>query len=301
MNSIRLCIILSLLLPLGIAHAQNKMDIQVLKQQIIEELSSQKGVFALNFYNVATGQTFSINGDSVFHAASTMKTPVMVEVFRQADAGKLSLRDSILVKNKFSSIVDGSIYHLNKSDDSDTALYHHLREKRTIYNLMYRMIIQSSNLATNMIIELVGAGNVMETLNNMGIHSVHVLRGVEDIKAYELGKNNTTSADGLGKLFYKMAKGKAVSPESDSAMIRILADQRHNEIIPANLPESVIVAHKTGSITGVHHDSGIVILPDGRQYVLVILSKDLEDEDAAIAAMARVSRMVYYWFTHTVQ
>lgn len=277
------------------------MDTQILKHRIIEELSTQKGVFALNFYNVATGQNFSINGKEIFHAASTMKTPVMVEVYRQAHAGKFSLRDSLEVKNEFKSIVDGSSYHLNQGDDSDTSLYNHLGEKRTIYDLMYRMIIKSSNLATNIIIELVGAKNVMNTLHHLDIQSVHVLRGVEDIKAYELGKNNTTSANGLGKLFFKIARGEAVSSALDSAMIHILADQQHNSIIPANLPTSVIVAHKTGSITGVHHDSGIIILPDGRKYVLVLLSKDLEDGDAAIAAMARVSRIVYNWFIRATQ
>jgi beta-lactamase class A len=76
-------------------------------------------------------------------------------------------------------------------------------------------------------------------------------------------------------------------------MIKILLDQTFNDIIPAGLPKDVKVAHKTGSITGVHHDSGIVFLPDGRKYVLVLLSKDLTDENAAVQSMAKISSMIY--------
>ena len=76
-------------------------------------------------------------------------------------------------------------------------------------------------------------------------------------------------------------------------MIKILLDQQFNSIIPAQLPKDVKVAHKTGSITGVHHDSGIVFLPDGRKYVLVILSKNLKNDLAATQAMASVSKLVY--------
>jgi beta-lactamase class A len=80
-------------------------------------------------------------------------------------------------------------------------------------------------------------------------------------------------------------------------MIKILSQQEHNNIIPAELPKDVKVAHKTGWITGVQHDSGIVILPDGRRYVLVLLSKNLQDEKSAVKAMAHVSRMIYDFVT----
>jgi beta-lactamase class A len=90
-----------------------------------------------------------------------------------------------------------------------------------------------------------------------------------------------------------MAKGEIVNKQASDSMIDILFDQRFNSIIPANLPKDVKVAHKTGSINGVHHDSGIVFLPNGRKYVLVILSKNLEDEEAATAVMASVSEMIY--------
>ena len=90
------------------------------------------------------------------------------------------------------------------------------------------------------------------------------------------------------RIFQKMASGETVNPKSSQAMIDILLKQKFNEVIPAELPTGVKVAHKRGSFPGVHHDSGIIFLPDGRKYVLVILSKDLVDDRAAVKSMAVV-------------
>lgn len=256
-------------------------------------LSNEKGTFAVGFKNLQTGETLLINEHEIFHAASTMKTPVMVEVLKQAEAGKFSINDSLILKNEFKSIVDGSIFFLDSVEDSEHEFYKHLGEKRTIDALMYDMIIVSSNMATNMIIELVDAKNVTATLREMGANDMQVLRGVEDGKAYEKGLNNVTSAYDLMILFEKIAKGELVSKRASDRMLEILLDQRFNEIIPAQLPSDVKVAHKTGSITSVRHDSGIVILPDGSRYVLVLLSKNLENEEAGVQTMADVSKMIY--------
>jgi beta-lactamase class A len=139
----------------------------------------------------------------------------------------------------------------------------------------------------------VGAKNVSGTMQQLGTKDIHVLRGVEDGKAFENGLNNTITAHGLMTLFEKMAKSETVNPAASKAMIDILLDQKFNDIIPAELPAGVKVAHKTGSITGVHHDSGIIFLPNGKKYVLVLLSKNLKDEKAAIKAMAKVSKLIY--------
>ena len=190
--------------------------------------------------------------------------------------------------------MDGSAYSLDSSDDSELELYKHIGEKRTIASLAYDMIIQSSNLATNLLIELVKPDSIMTTLKNMGAHDMKVLRGVEDGKAYEKGLNNSTTAYDLLLIYEQMAQEQLVSAAASKEMIRILLDQKFNNIIPALLPADVKVAHKTGYITGIHHDSGIVFLPDGRKYVLVLLSRfDPADEKEAIKAMAGVSKLIY--------
>jgi len=270
---------------------------QTLRSDIDKEISGKKGIFAVAFKDLKTGKEIRINDGVVYHAASTMKTPVLIEVYRQAAEGKFSLNDSIELKNEFKSIVDGSPYSLDSTDDSEKELYKHIGERRTIDNLVYQMIIVSSNFATNLIIQKVGAENVTSYMRKLGANNIQVLRGVEDGKAFEKGLNNTTTAHDLMVIFEKMAKGKAVNEAASKAMINILLDQHFNEIIPALLPPNVKVAHKTGSITHVHHDSGIVMLPDGREYVLVLLSKDWENEEEAIRTMANISLLLYKYVT----
>jgi beta-lactamase class A len=264
-----------------------------LKAKVKQEFSSVKGTFALALRDLQTGKELLINEREIFHAASTMKTPVMIEVYKQAAAGKFSLGDSVTVHQNFRSIADNSEYILNQESDSDQELYKLKGSKTDIYSLLYRMIIRSSNLATNMIIELVGAKNVNQTMRAIGAKDIQVLRGVEDIKAYEKGMNNTTTAYDQMLIYSALANGQIADPENTKAMITILLDQEFNEVIPAKLPKEVKVAHKTGSITGVQHDAGIVYLPDGRKYVLVLLSRDLQDEKAGVEMMARVSELIY--------
>lgn len=292
-RSFFLAVIASASLP-GFAQT----DAERLLEQIQQELGKNNGIFALSYRDASTGDQITINGRELFHAASTMKTPVMVEVFKQAAAGKFKLTDSIVVKNEFKSIVDGSSYSLNQKDDSEFTLYEQLGQKRPIRDLLYLMIIASSNLATNIIIELVDAKEVTKTMRSLGLKDIEVLRGVEDGKAFAKGLNNKVTALDLMQIFDKMAVGQLINKESSEQMIDILRDQKFNEIIPAQLPSDVVVAHKTGWITGVQHDSGIVILPNGRRYSFVILSRGLTDEPAAINSMATVSRMIYDYAVH---
>ena len=256
-------------------------------------LKPVQGTFALAFESLdGKGQLF-INERTMFHAASTMKTPVMIEVYRQSREGRFSLDDSLIVKNEFKSIVDGSTYQLDLKDDTDDSMYKKLGEKSSIRSLLRHMITVSSNLSTNLLMDLVDARKVTETMRSLGASDIEVLRGVEDGKAFEKGLNNRTSARDLLMIMKVISTGKAVDSASSKEMLEILLDQKHNELIPALLPPDIRVAHKTGRITGVEHDSGIVLLPDGKRYVLVILSKDLKDVEAGKKAIALVSRRIY--------
>mgnify|MGYP002403362676 CR=1 FL=1 len=277
---------------------QNDESMEKLKKNIEAELQIPGATIAVAFKNIETGEALYINERTEFHAASTMKTPVLIELYKQAEAGKISLEDSITVENKFKSIVDGSFFELDPADDSEKELYKKAGEKESIGRLAYEMIIRSSNLATNLLIELVSPGEIMNTMHELGVHNLKVLRGVEDNKAFQKGMNNVTNAADLAKLFELMAGGQLISPRASNEMIQILLDQQFKEIIPAGLPADVKVAHKTGSITGIQHDSGIVLLPDGRKYVLVLLSRfDPNDEQKVITALAKISSIIYQHVT----
>ncbi len=268
-------------------------DLSELKNEIIKKFSETEGTFALAFKDLQSGETIFINEKENFHAASTMKTPVMIEIFKMAEAGKINLDDSVLVKNDFISIVDSSHYSMDLNEDSGEKLYSFIGKKKTIRELVYEMITVSSNLATNILIEICGAQNVMKTMKELGADDIKVLRGVEDIKAFEAGLNNTTTAFDLMVIFEAIANKTILSEKLCDEMIEILLDQKFNRIIPAKLPDDVKAAHKTGSITGIQHDSGIVYLPDGRKYVIVLLAKNLKDSAKGVETEAEVSRMIY--------
>lgn len=238
-----------------------------------------------------TGTTLDLNGDRSFHAASTMKVPVMIEVYRQAARGRFALDDSLLVENAFRSIVDGSAYRIE--DDSDDALYERLGQPMSIRDLVYAMITVSSNLATNLIIAYVSADSVQATCERLGTTTMRVLRGVEDLNAYRQGLSNTTTATDLAVLFDALRRGAAVSPEADRAMIDVLLDQRFNTMIPAGLPAGTRAAHKTGWITRIHHDAALVYPAEGRPYVLVILTEGLDDEAVSAALGAEIAQTVH--------
>lgn len=272
-------------------HAQS---LDVLERDIRSLLGSVDGDVAVTVRSLEdTSKTLLINEHKMFHAASTMKTPVMVELYRQAERGRFDLDDSIRVENEFRSIVDGSRYSLTPEDDSYEKLYDHIGENRSIRTLMREMITESSNLATNILIEKVGAEATTQMMRRYGADSIQVRRGVEDMKAYRRGLNNETSAHDLLVLFERIARRDAVSRQASEEMIQILKQQEYNDMIPARLPDSVEVAHKTGWITGLHHDSGIVFVPSGPTYVVVLLSQNLEDEEAGVKAFARVSRIIF--------
>lgn len=272
----------SLIIVVLFSACNKKQDIT---KQLTDTLSQVKGNFALAFKDLQTGEEILINERRMFHAASTMKTPVMIEVFKQAKAGKFALEDSVPIKTTFNSIVD-STFSLSPKSDSDTTLYG--ATKATIADLTRMMIIRSSNLATNILIEIVGAKNVTQSMRELGADSIQVLRGVEDGKAFRAGLNNKVTAYDLMLVFTSIV--------DDEQVVNVLLDQEFNEIIPAKLPKDVKVAHKTGWITGLHHDSALIMLPDGRKYVLVLLSDSLEDEDAGVKVMATASKMVYDYF-----
>ena len=289
-----ICCICFLLVNCKPNSSSNESRLEDLENAILGNLSEIEGNFAIAFHNLAdTSEQLLINEKEVFHAASTMKTPVMIEIYKQAAKGNFDLSDSVPIINEFKSIYDGSLYAMDLGVDSQEELYDQIGHKTTIYELMYQMIIKSSNLATNILIEKVNAKKVTQTMRDLGAANIEVLRGVEDQKAYDAGMSNTVTAFDLMIIMEAIASGKAVNQEASSQMMAILSDQFFKDLIPKYLPEGVKVAHKTGSITGVQHDSAIVELPDGNQYVLVILSKNLTDVPAGKESIAQISKLVY--------
>jgi beta-lactamase class A len=255
-------------------------------------------VVGVAFRDFQIGDSLFVNADESFHAASTMKVPVMIELFRQIDAGRRRLDQKIPLGNQFKSIVDGSAYSLNAADDSDSSAYAMVGQNVAIGELLDRMFTRASNHATNALIELVDAKQANATAHTLGASNIRVLRGVEDTKAFRAGLNNTTTARDLAALLSAIELGRAATRASCDAMRDILLRQEFNTEIPAGLPAGTKVAHKTGWITGVLHDAAIVYPPGRKPYVLVVLTRDIPDVKNARPLIADISRLVY---EHAIQ
>jgi beta-lactamase class A len=154
------------------------------------------------------------------------------------------------------------------------------------------MITTSSNFATNLLVDVVGVDTIQVALRELGVEGVSVLRGVEDQAAYDAGLNNEVTANGLMKLLRLIAEGRAFSPEVCADMLEILLDQRFKRGIPAGLPREARVAHKTGNISNVDHDAGIVYLAGRNPYVVVILTQ-FPTEAGRGPAVAEVSKDIF--------
>ena len=283
----------TLILIITIFSCEEKNKYSSLEIKVIELLESQNGTFAIAFKNLEDGNEILINEDEIFHAASTMKTPVMIEVYRKKMIGEISLDDSIFVKNEFESIVDKSTFQLSEFDDSDKNTYDKIGRYISLRELVFDMISISSNFATNLVIKYIGAENINNTMSDIGAKNINVLRGVEDIKAFEKGLNNTTSARDLLVIYEKLANGEVLSRDLSNEMVEILKNQKYDDIIPKYLPKEIEVAHKDGWINGVRHDSGIVFLENGVSYVLILLSKNLDNELEGADMLAKVSLEIY--------
>jgi beta-lactamase class A len=287
----KLLSLLAALLFLAASSFAQSPNLSGATQQIQKRIADSHADVAIAFRTLDGKTEWFYHADDSFHAASTMKVPVMIELFRQVQAGKLKLSDPLAIHNEFHSIVDGSSYKLDPSDDSETDLYKAVGQTRTLSELCELMITVSSNLATNLIIEKLGVENIRATVHSLNADGMHVLRGVEDQKAFDKGLNNTTSARALQILLTSIADNTAAGPYASRQMLAILELQKFNEGIPAGLPPGTKVAHKTGEITKIHHDAAIVYAP--RPFVLVILVRGLADIKDSSALMADITRLLY--------
>ena len=262
-----------------------------LSRQIHHELGTYPtATVALSLKDPSDGFSFHLNEHRVFHAASLMKVPVMIEVYKQVAKGRLSLTDDLEIRNQFTSAVDNSSYQIE--EDSDDQLHALIGRTMSIQELVDRMITISSNLATNLLIDQIDIPSITATLNSLGVHHTPILRGVEDLKAFEQGVNNTTTSNDMTLLLEHLLVGQNIPRDQADAMISILLNQTDNAMIPAGLPANTRVAHKTGQISRVHHDAGIIYPTQSSPFILTILIEGIEQLSVSAQLGAKLTRVV---------
>jgi len=274
--------------PESLARVENSLYVSI--QAIKKKHKLER--LGIAFYDSQTTLNWSYNADAYFHAASTIKLGVLAGVYGEVFHGRLTADAPVHVRNRFASIVDGRTFTLNLEAEPTPEVARSLGRTMTVRDLAYHMITTSSNFATNLLIDVVGVPAIQRALEELKIEGILLLRGVQDEAAFKAGLNNQVTAHGLLKLLRLIAEGRAWSPEICAQMLEILLDQRFKSGIPAGLPGEAHIAHKTGNISTVHHDAGIIYMGNRNPYFLVILTQFPADSKRS-AAVAEVSKDLY--------
>lgn len=263
----------------------------------LDTLTRQSGaeMVGVAFHDLATGDEVLIRADERIHPASTIKLALLAEAFHQARQGKVRLDERIPLTYTFTSNGPGAPpFTLTSDDDSEKTLYNRPGGSETVRELCRLMIVRSSNLATNLLYDRLGVDAINAYMREVGAGDLLLRNHLQDIKAFETGNTNLASARALGKLLTRLAEKRLVSRAASEEIIGILRGQEFNQGIPAGLPPGTPVAHKTGSITRIYHDAGIVYPPDERApYVLVVLTKGIADITKAQKLVAEISARIY--------
>jgi beta-lactamase class A len=252
---------------------------------------------AVAAYDFEHHTAWSLNAARWFHAASTIKVPVLLAVYDAIEQHRFEPHSRVHVRNRFLGLVDGRPFRVGTGSDANAEVHSAIGRMLTVHELAEHMIVTSSNLATNLLLDLVGIEAARASLARLHLGGIDLQRGVEDEAAWEAGINNRVTAAGLCDALRLIEEGKAISAEASRAMLDILHQQRFRSGIPAGLPEDARVAHKTGEISTVAHDAGIVYLNGRDAYVVVILTEWAPEVDGRQETIARISRAVYEYMT----
>ena len=266
----------------------------------IEKIESEAGAkaIAVALHDAETGFELHYKADRWFHAASTIKVPILLGVFAAIDRGDLLPHSRVHVRNRFLSVVENVPFRVESGRDANSAVHNAIGKMMRVDELAYHMITTSSNLATNLLLGVIGPDSVNRTLKELDVDDgIEVKRGVEDELAFEKRINNMVTADGLLRILVLLSEGKAFSPALSRRMMDILHGQEFNQGIPARLPKGARVAHKTGEISTVAHDAGVVYLPKRKPYVLVILTEWEPEGSGRSRTIAAISHTIYEFLT----
>lgn len=269
-------------------------------QSEIERIEKESGAkaIAVALHDLETGLELQEHADRWFHAASTIKVPILLGAFAAIDRGDLLPHSRVHIRNRFLSVVEDIPFRVESSRDANSAVHSAIGKMMRVDELAYHMITTSSNLATNLLLGVIGPDSVNQTLRELDVEDgIELRRGVEDELAFEKGINNMVTANGLLRILVMLAEGKAFSPALSRRMMDILHGQEFNQGIPARLPKGARVAHKTGEISTMAHDAGVVYLPKRKPYVLVILTEWDPAASSRSRTIAAISHAIYEFLT----
>ena len=271
------------------------MAFENIQEEITNLLKLVEGDVSVFFYDFNSNRQYMLNENEPFNTASLMKVVVGLQLVQLFETGKLEETATIELKNSFASKQDKSLFHLSETIDGDKSLYSKIGLQVSVLDLLELMITKSSNLATNNLFELIENNcSIANLLAELEMTDTKIVRGVEDQKAYDAGLINTTTSADLVKLYEFIYDGVITGNKSITLLYEIMKRQEHNSIIPALLPKNLHIAHKTGTLKSTIHDAALISSNTGKNYMLILLSKNLRDKALATTTFAKISETLYY-------
>jgi beta-lactamase class A len=238
------------------------------------------GLFSLWFGPLDGSAWLAHNADDQHYAASTMKVALVLAAYRRADAGEIDLDRRVPVHDDFASAVDAPRFTMDRDDDSDPDPWRRLGQEVSLRWLALRSLVRSSNLATNLLLEVVGVDAVQAALVAVGCTGSTVQRGIEDSAAREAGLQNLVTAGDLARTLQALTAASTASARSSHEILQMLAAQQLRDTIPDGLPPGTKVAHKSGWVDGISHDAGIIYPADREPFVFVMCtSSELSEQE----------------------
>jgi len=253
---------------------------RMLENRIKEFINTQKGNVAVVVKNLKSKEEFKINENFVFPSASTIKLSIMSELLNKINEGTLKLNDTVELSKDMKTGGDGILKELNCG------------HKFTLEEIMTLMIIVSDNMATNILIDLLGIDNINTTIKNLGLKNTKLQRKMMDSQAAREGKENLITANDLANILELIYKGKNINSKYSDLMLNILKRQQVRGRLDLYLPEEVVIAHKTGDLDNLEHDAGIVYLPE-TEYIICVLTNQTDSNKDGREIIGKISKMVY--------
>ena len=278
--------------------AQAALDRVAIRLERLERDANARAI-GVSVYDFETGAILNYAADRWFHAASTIKVAILAGVYAAIHEGRWPPHARVHVRNRFFSAADGSLFRVSAERDANAEVHASIGKMMRIRELAHHMITTSSNLATNLLLDLVGVETVQGVLEYYKIEGIDFRRGVEDERAFAAGISNRVTARGLVSLLRVIEEEKVFSPELSREMLDILHQQEFKAGIPGRLPREVRVAHKTGDISTIAHDAGIVYPRERRPYIVAILTEWEPDVSGRSRTIATISHEIYAALTQS--
>lgn len=252
----------------------------MLENRINDFIKTQNGNIAVLIKDLSNNEEIKINENMAFRSASTIKLSIMSELLNRVNEGSLNLDDKIELTEKLRIGGDGILKELKTG------------HKFTLEEIMSLMIIVSDNMATNILIDLLGMDNINKTIHNLGLNNTKLQRKMMDSHAVKAGRENFITANDFAYILELIYKGKNINEKCSNIMLDVLKRQQVRGRLDLYLPEEIMIAHKTGDLDNLEHDGGIVYLSD-KEYIICVLTDKTDSNKEGREIIGKISKMVY--------